>query len=323
MQHVGIDMSKADFHASFDDSGKTAVFANVPDGYREFVSALERRGCVPAHTAIGVEATGTYHLPFAAALSASGWRVTVINPLLTKRLSQTKLRQVKTDRIDAGLVRRSLMQGDGYPFLETPELIAVKTLVAERAALVAVRSDIKRRQEAREYRVRAAGMPVHDAYMPVTEAIGREIKAIGAELALHAPETQELLQSIPGVGPVSSAAIVAGIVDVRRFDDPKKLVAFLGLECRVANSGTSVRGKGYITKRGDRSLRHQLFMSAFIAKRRIPELGAYYAKKKSEGHHHVSALCAVERKLIHIIWAVWTRGTPFVQKTPTPAAGVA
>jgi transposase len=83
----------------------------------------------------------------------------------------------------------------------------------------------------------------------------------------------------------------------------------------VKQSGVSIHGKGRITKRGNVILRHMLYQAAFIARRHDAELGAYYKKKRSEGMHHTAALCAVERKLIHRIFAVWKRGTPYV-KTP-------
>lgn len=56
-----------------------------------------------------------------------------------------------------------------------------------------------------------------------------------------------------------------------------------------------------------------LFISAFIARQRNPVLKAYFQQKIAEGKPYKTALTAVERKLVHIIWAVWTRGTPFVQ----------
>jgi transposase len=110
---------------------------------------------------------------------------------------------------------------------------------------------------------------------------------------------------------VTAAALVAYIGDIRRFDSAKKLTAYIGLDCRVHESGTSIHGRGYISKRGNKYLRYILFNAAFIAKRRNPDLKKYLEKKMSEGKHYFSALCAVERKLVHLIYAVWMRGTPF------------
>ena len=89
-----------------------------------------------------------------------------------------------------------------------------------------------------------------------------------------------------------------GTVD--RFSTPEKLVAYIGLDCRVFEGGTSVKGKGYISKRGNGLLRRTLWNAAFIARQRNPELKAYFEKKISEGKHYSVELCAVERKLIHL-----------------------
>ena len=115
---------------------------------------------------------------------------------------------------------------------------------------------------------------------------------------------------------LSAAALAAVVGDIKRFASAKKLTAYLGLDCRVKESGTSVHGKGYLTKRGNRYLRFVLFNATAIAKRYIPELQTFYQNKKTEGRHHFSALCATERKLVHLIYAVWTRGTPFERRYP-------
>ena len=128
----------------------------------------------------------------------------------------------------------------------------------------------------------------------------------------YEPETQELLRSIPGIGITTAASLVAFVGDIERFSTPEKLIAYTGLDCRVYQSGTSVQGKGYISKRGNGHLRHILFNAAFIARQYNPELKKYHEQKLKEGKHYFSAMCAVERKLIHLIYAVWKRGTPFV-----------
>jgi len=126
--------------------------------------------------------------------------------------------------------------------------------------------------------------------------------------------TQKLLQSIPGIGPTCSSALVAHIGNISRFSRPEKLVAYIGLDCRVHQSGSSIHGKGFLTKRGNPVLRSLLFNAAYVARQHNPDLKAFFEKKKAEGKHHFTATCAVERKLIHIIYAVWKRRTPFVKR---------
>ena len=240
----------------------------------------------------------------------------IINPLVTSRMIKSTLRRVKTDKTDAIAIRKCLMTGVGYRYTDTPEILALKTLVQERAALCRLRASCKQRQHAHDYRERAIGSTLHDSYTATVATITHEIKAIERQLAAYVKPTQTLLRSIPGIGQVTAAALVAYIGDVTRFSSAEKLTAYVGLDCRVHESGTSIHGKGYISKRGNKYLRCLLFNAAFIAKRRDPILKEYFEKKKAEGKHYFSALCATERKLIHLIHAVWTRGTPFEVRQP-------
>jgi len=100
----------------------------------------------------------------------------------------------------------------------------------------------------------------------------KEIRSIEKQFVCYEPRTQDLLRSIPGIGVLSAAALVAYIVNIHRFASPEKLVAYIGLDSRVHESGTSVHGKGYISKRGNSHLRHMLFNAAFIARQHNPDL---------------------------------------------------
>lgn len=317
MNYVGIDVSKDDFYSDLGD-GRAARFANDDAGIADFLGRLAAGGLAPSETTVGMEATGVYHLLLAERLRAAGWRARVINPLLVSRLGKATLRQVKTDPRDATLVRAAAMQGLGYA-PPGPEAMRLRALVQQRASLVGMRAKIGQLGHVRAVRSVALADAGPDCYAPVERAISGQIKVLEAAAREVAAPTQGLLRSIPGIGPACAAALVAKVGDVASFPSPEKLVAFVGLDPRVHQSGTSVRGKGFINKRGDGMLRHLLFLAANVSRRYVPELGAYYAKKKGEGKHHFVALCATERKLVHLIWAVWTRGTPYVRKTEAPS----
>lgn len=303
-------MGKDSFFASFGDS-PSVEFGNDPAGIRGLVRAMGAARLVPSGTTVGVEATGTYHLLLAATLAGKGWRVVVINPLVTCRMTKATLRQVKNDRVDASTVRRAVVLGEGRLYDGSDDSLLLKSLVSQRAGLKKMEVQCGQRSHAQAYRQRASAAEIPDAFPAVRAFIRGELLDVERRMALVAPDTQALLRSIPGVGAVSAASLVAHVGDARRFPSPEKLVAFVGLDCRVHESGSSVRGKGYITKRGNAALRATLFNAAFIAKRYVPELGKFFDKKVSEGKHHTAALCAVERKLVHLVWAVWTRGTPY------------
>lgn len=310
MHTIGIDMSKNTFHAAFDDT-EVVIFKNTPHGINEFIEILIKHECSKDNTIIGTESTGVYHLLLCEQLRSQGWNVKVVNPLITNRMFRSNIRHAKTDRLDAISIRKTFITGAGYSYTDTPEILALKSLVQEREALCRMRAQTKQRIHAHEIREKASGLELHDSFSGSIKVFTYEMKQIEKRMGKYVPDTQKLLRSIPGIGNITAASLVAYIGDIRRFPSPEKLVAYIGLDCRVYESGTSIHGKGYITKRGNRYLRYMLFNAAFIAQRRNPDLRKYMVKKLAEGKHHFSVLCAVERKLVHIVYAVWNRGTPF------------
>lgn len=313
MHAIGIDISKDTFHAAFSDE-QVKKFMNTHEGVEAFMTFIEDIGCTVTDTRVGVEATGVYHLLLAVALRAHEWDIYVINPLESHRMITSGLRTVKTDRLDALKIRTMAMIGKGYLFTDTTDTLALKALVVERQALVDMRKMTKQRMEVHHLKEVATGVTLHDSGSAILETLTDEIEAIEDAMSNYEQETQTLLRSIPGIGKVSAVALVAFIGDINRFPTPEKLVAFIGLDSRVFQSGTSVQGKGYISKRGNKYLRHILFNAAFIARQHNPELERYHAQKLAEGKHYFSALCAVERKLVHLIYAVWKRGTPYQKR---------
>jgi transposase len=240
----------------------------------------------------------------------------MFNPLESYRFAAARtLRNIKTDAADAQSLRAMITLGMGRLFTETDDVLALKALVTEREGLVDILSTMKQHREARTVRMKAIERPVHDPSISIIAALQSEIHILEAHLLVYVPHTQHLLRSIPGIGAVSAACLVAYIGDIQRFSTPEKLVAYIGLDCRIHQSGTSVKGRGFISKRGNRYLRSVLFNAAFSARQTNPALRDYFNKKVAEGKHYTSALTAVERKLVHIIWAVWSRGTPFVQRS--------
>ncbi len=305
MQYIGIDMSKDTFHAAFDEQ-KVIIFANTLDGINKFYKEIKNQEVL-----IGLESTGVYHLLFARTITAYGLTVMIINPLLTHRMIAATVRKVKTDKADALAIRKTLMTGAGYPFGDSTDTLVLKALVSQREALVRTRAEFKQRIHVHKIIEKSVGINLSLNFTSVMKVLSKEIKLLEQQMANYAKNTQKLLQSIPGVGRVASAALLAHIGNIKRFNTPEQLVAYIGLDCRVYQSGTSINGKGFITKRGNTYLRFTLFNSAFIARQHIPELKHFFAKKLKEGKHYFSAQCAVERKLVHLIYAIWSRGTPY------------
>ncbi len=312
MQYIGIDVSKDDFHVAWNDE-KVQIFANSKEGISSFEDSLHHLQYDRQATQIGLESTGIYHLLSSVLLTDHGWAVVVINPYITSKAIKSSLRQVKNDRKDALVIRKVLMLGEGYLFTDTPEILRLKALLREYTSLTKMKAKCKNIISIQNKYQQTTDEALDSVFPQLIDSLNENLKQMKKRLQKTNSEEQKLLQTIPGIGPVCSSALVAFIGNVHRFDHPKKLVAYLGLDCRVHQSGTSINGKGFITKRGNPVLRSLLFNAAYVARQHNPELKMFFEKKLSEGKHYFSATCAVERKLVGIVYAVWKRKTPFVK----------
>jgi len=176
-------------------------------------------------------------------------------------------------------------------------------------------SDAKRNFDRKEKDIQYKEEIIHTSITSINNEISslltQKIKDIDKQLRQHNPPTQKLLQTIPGLGPTTSAALIAEITDIKRFPSPKQFTAFLGLDPRTHQSGTSINGKGYITKRGNKTLRTLFYNCASVAIQRPNTFQDFYNKKVSEGKPKMVALIATTHKLAKVAYAVWKTNTPF------------
>lgn len=120
------------------------------------------------------------------------------------------------------------------------------------------------------------------------------------------------LTSIPGIGPVTAAAILSEIGDIQRFEAPEKLVAYAGLDATVYQTGQFTATEAHISKHGSPYLRLAIWQSAMVAAQVDPELNAFFQAKLKEGKHYKVAIGAVSRKLVARIFIVLKENRPYV-----------
>jgi transposase len=136
------------------------------------------------------------------------------------------------------------------------------------------------------------------------EFLESEASQVAGRVAELLSEVEPLVLTIPGVGGVTGAQIVAEIGDIARFPNAKALVRYAGLDSSVNQSGQFDSGGGPITKHGSPYLRRAVWLAASRAWQYDGRLGDFYRKKRSEGKPHRVAVTAVARKLCHVIFAV-------------------
>lgn len=147
----------------------------------------------------------------------------------------------------------------------------------------------------------------------------QQVEVEAAEEALMAQIPQHIT-TIPGVGAVTGAAILAEIGDVHRFENEDKLVAYAGIDATVNQSGQFQGTETHMSKRGSPYLRLALWQAASMSIQHNDELKVYYEKKRKEGKAHGTALGAVCRKLLIRIYTILKENRPYEVRQPKTAS---
>lgn len=142
--------------------------------------------------------------------------------------------------------------------------------------------------------------------------IENQVSDLDSEIHNIYQSLDSFLTTIPGIGNTLAPIILAEIGDIENFSDPKKLVAFAGIDPSSNQSGNSFSLNEKTSKRGSPYLRHALFTASFVAINNDKHLYDFCHRKKSEGKHHFVAMAGVQRKLLGVIWAVLKEQRPYI-----------
>lgn len=311
-KYIGIDVSKQTFDAfgfSQEDVNLSLNLPNSPEGFRRLVQQYT------ADRIYVMEASGPYYLQLASFLHASGARVAVVNPLVIRRFSQMSLSRAKTDAKDAQVIHQyanrhpvALWAPENPLILEMKQIITCMELLNRQLTALRNQRGAFRDSGSLSHAVHL-GLSASVEYLETRKsALDEALQAIVAE---HFFETKRLLESIPGIGAKTSALLIAITGNFERFDQPKQLIAYVGLSPRVYQSGTSVRGKGHICKMGSAQVRKHLYLCSWSAKRYNTPCKTLYERLKAKGKPERVINVAIANKLLRQAFAVAMSGKEF------------
>ena len=308
---LGIDIAKETFDVVLLQDGRQqgAQFSNDPAGFKRLHNWLHKRKV--KHLRACLEATGQYGEALAEDLHAEQHTVSVVNPLAIKAYGQSRLQRNKSDKLDAELIARYCQSEQPAAWSPpAPEIKALRELVHQYDNLQASRQQLRNRLQAglRSDVVRTQ----LQAQLDLIDQQLAELKAIIHDHIDQYPDLKqqhELLDSIPGIGAITSAKLLA--VDVRRFESARAFAAYAGLTPLNCTSGTSVRKRPRFSKLGDADLRRATYMPAIVAIRHNPLAKALYTRLLAKGKSKLAALGAVMHKLLRLAFGVVKSGQPF------------
>ena len=317
MYIVGIDIGKNHHEASIvspegKQIGRSLRFATTHKGADSLMSFIFKNiGNSPC--VFGMEATGHYWYPIYSFLKAKGYTIYVINPIQSDSLRKMYIRQTKNDSIDSFLIAEVIRFGQ---FGTTSMGILEKYLTPENienAPIDELFEIIKDKSHNRLTKAKAISIKeaaadtfgikiAQDAFsFQLKQLIDRmnfldkQIEALDIEIMKYYEQFDCYLHTIPGIGIIAAATILAEIGDINRFKSSSALVAFAGIDPTVRQSGEFSSTHNHMSKRGSPYLRHAIFLAATTCSFHNSPLNAYYKKKRDQGKHHLTATGAVAR----------------------------
>lgn len=310
---IGVDVSKAKLDVALLLAGgkfRDKVVANSRKGFAEMVAWLAKHGVATGH--VCMEATGAYWEELAEYLVDAGFGVSVVNPAHIKAYGESLGSRSKTDKADARVIAQFC--AERHPALwqaPSPAVRELRALVRRRDALIELRTQELNRQEV------ASQPQVLRSIEQVLAHLNKQIKEIEKEINDHIDqdptlkEQSRLLQSIPGVGDATTGMLLSQYGGQLRFGSTRQAVAFGGLDTRHRESGSSVRGKPRMSKKGEARLRAALYMPAVVAMTRTA-WGKVFAKRLTDaGKPKMLIIGALMRKMVEIAYAILKSGKPF------------
>ena len=145
--------------------------------------------------------------------------------------------------------------------------------------------------------------------------LDKQIEALDCQILEYYEKFDCYLHTIPGIGMIAAATILAEIGDINRFKSSSALVAFAGIDTSLRQSCEFSSTHNHMSKRGSPYLRHAIFLAATTCSFHNSPLNAYYKKKRDQGKHHLTATGAVARKLTSVIYAVLRDSKPYEPKS--------
>jgi len=336
MRQIALDVHQGFCEVAIREDGVTRSAGRVATG-RETLELFAQSLC-PSDEVV-MEATGPA-MEIARIIMPHVARVVVANAQDVRAISHAR---VKSDRFDARTLAELLSAGMLEP-VWVPDTVTsgLRRRVARRAALVRQRTRAKNEVHATLARCLLGRSPFTDLFgkqgrawldeqelgeeesetvagcLRQIDFLDGEVAQIDQKLAQWASSSEDArrLMSVPGVGAGVAVALMAAIGDISRFSSPRQLVAYLGLDPKVRQSGDEPARHGRISKRGNAQARSVLVEAAWVAVRQPGPLHAFGERIRARKGSQVAAV-AVARKLACLAWQLLTKEEDYAFAQPS------
>lgn len=325
-QNVGCDLSKDDFKVSFHQLMSnlhkrikgSRTFKNTLTGFKAFVGWIEKRRDLSTEPRITLEATGVYYEQLVHYLHhQTDYHISVVLANKAKAYFKSLNLKSKTDQIDAKALGQMGLERDLDRWKPVSDHIRVlKQLTRDRVSLLEQKTALLNRLHALEH-----------SYMPHKQVIKRlkqqirllqkQLKEVGQQVeqvinadALIKERIDKICQ-LKGLGLVTVATVIAETGGFNLFSSRAQLVNYAGYDVVQKESGSSIKGKTRISKKGNKHIRRALHFPAILAAIHEPKFKQLYDRVFDRTKIKMKALVAVQRKLLLTIYALFKKNQAY------------
>lgn len=321
-QVLGVDVAQKELVCSLgrlDEQPQTALyahksFANSASGFKALKKWLTASTRADVPLRVVMEATGVYHQKLAHFLVDHGMAVSIIAPHKISNFMRTLQVKTVTDETCANAIALFGLQRSLDDWHKPdPVWQRLRELTRERDAVISQRTIAKNQRHAKKASVSAhrAGLKRLGALIRFLDAQEKQIKAEIKAIVKAEPVVQRAVgfaSSIPGIGVLTAVTILGETNGFELIRNKKQLTSYAGMDIRVKQSGTSVRSKSRISKRGNKHIRKALYLPSLSAVRFNPLHKALYERLRARHGIKTKALVAVQRKLLELSYLLVKNG---------------
>ena len=329
-QNVGADLSKDDFKVAFYqqfidekmNSGRriksTKAFKNTLVGFKKFVDWIEKHRDSNVEVRITMEATGVYYEQLVHYLNDNqSYHLSVVLPNKTKSYFKSLNLKSKTDKIDAKALGQMGLERDLEKWSPlSNKMLLLKQLTRSRSSLL----DQKTAASNRLHALKHSYQPHKDVVKRMNQLLkflNKQIKEVEQSIKgqiQQDPSLRERVENVctvSGLGVITVAIVIAETGGFELFTSRGQLISFAGYDIVENESGTSIKSKTRISKKGNKHIRKAMHYPALTAVRHEANFKRIYERIFDKTKIKMKGYVAVQRKLLILIYTLFKKNEPY------------
>jgi transposase len=325
-QVVGIDVAQKELVVSLgkmDQGALTYIYAyktfvNNEKGFTAMILWVKKQTDADSPLRYVMEATGVYHEAVAYFLSDKAYSVSIVMPNKITNFFRTLETKTVTDKSMSEAIALFGLEKKVEDWIPPKKVFReLRQITRERDQLIAERTILKNQLHAEQVEAYPSEQTINRIKIRI-KMVNGQLKETLAEITAAIKNDTEisrsvnLLTSIPGIGLLTAAVIMAETNGFELIRSKKQLTSYAGLDVKEKESGTSVKGKPRISKRGNRHLRKAMYMPALSAIRHSERYKAIFVRIVSRNSIKMKGAVAVQRKLLEMTYIIYKTQTPYL-----------